>query len=245
MKKFVLPFAVIVAAVLSSASARAEAENCEELPEARQAMCWMILSCAAVEDTDRRKECFAEAYAGFRRDTGRDLGRDDAGRVAERAPAPVAETPAVDRAPPAAPQQPSVVTSPPPARAPEVATTSTITSPPSDRPTYIETETTVRRTTVNLPKRFEATITYQRDLVRDQQLFVLDGNLLFEGDAAKEGRLRVGNEVNVVTISTLFDRDRVMVTGRGRQVRATRIRCEADDLSKSNRQKCATAGVEG
>ena len=89
-----------------------------------------------------------------------------------------------------------------------------------------------------VPKRFVAEVTAHRDLVRDRQLLVLDGLLLFEGDNAASSRISVGDEVQVVKSSSMRGRRYRIMGPSKRPFDALRIRCEERDLNVDNRRKC-------
>ena len=212
--------ASIVVLALLAGSVRAESENCEELPAARQAMCWMILSCAAIEDGTLRQECFQAAYDGFRAEM--------------RSPVPAPRQPSIPPAPVAEPEQEAAVAT---AVVPRSETPEPERAQPAERASLV-TERSVERLVYDVPDEFEAIITYHRDLVRDRQLFVLDDTLLFEGNALAEGRLRVGQQVDVTKVSSLLG-DRFDVSGIGRTVEARRIPCEQENLSRDSTKKCS------
>ena len=90
-----------------------------------------------------------------------------------------------------------------------------------------------------IPDRFSATVTGHRKLVRDRQLVVLDGKLLFEGDRAASSRIKEGDTVEVTKISSLRGRTYQITRPKKRPFRALRIRCELAELSSDNRRKCA------
>ena len=75
--------------------------------------------------------------------------------------------------------------------------------------------------------------------MRDRQLVVLDGKLLFEGDRAASSRIKKGDTVEVTKISSLRGRTYQIMRPKKRPFRALRIRCELVDLSSDNRRKCA------
>ena len=74
--------------------------------------------------------------------------------------------------------------------------------------------------------------------MRDRQLVVLDGALLFEGDNAASSRISVGDEVEVVKSSSMRGRRYQIMGPSMRRFDALRIRCEARDLNVDNRRKC-------
>lgn len=46
---------------LTELPASAAESNCGELPASQQAMCWMVMSCSAIDEADRRQDCFRTA----------------------------------------------------------------------------------------------------------------------------------------------------------------------------------------
>lgn len=101
------------------------------------------------------------------------------------------------------------------------------------------TRETVPRTVLDIPDRFVAEVRSVHALVRNRQLLVLEGDLLFETDRAAQSRIDVGDEVQVVRASSLFGR-RYRISGpSGGSTSATRMRCELLELGTDTRRKCA------
>ena len=91
---------------------------------------------------------------------------------------------------------------------------------------------------LTIPDRFTAEVTKVRQLLRDRQLVVLDGKLLFEGGQARVSGLKVGDEVRVSRASSLFG-SRFRILGPGhRPFTAARIRCERSELTLDKQRKC-------
>ena len=201
-------------------------ENCDNVPPARQALCWMVLACGALADEERRLECYQVA--------AQSLG-GDAVDGAEPSAISVDARPASERAPAAA--------LPPAARTPPLAPPP---APPTPRPARPEPEVRssivvqrVEQEVLDIPDRFEAQITGHRQLIRDRQLLVLDGKLLFESDNAASSGIRVGQRVDVTKASSRRGRTFQIYGPSKRAVTALRIRCERLDLSLDNSRKCA------
>ena len=101
------------------------------------------------------------------------------------------------------------------------------------------TRETVPRTVLDIPDRFVAEVRSVHALVRNRQLLILEGDLLFETDRAAQSRIDVGDEVQVVRASSLFGR-RYRISGpSGASTSATRMRCELLELGADTRRKCA------
>ena len=136
-----------------------------------------------------------------------------------------------------------------PAVAPSTPIRSTTASSPPVTPAPVTPATpevdtaivtkSVQRDVLVIPDRFSATVTGHRKLVRDRQLVVLDGKLLFEGDRAASSRIKEGDTVEVTKISSLRGRTYQITRPKKRPFRALRIRCELAELSSDNRRKCA------
>lgn len=65
-RAFSLP--ALVAAVAAAGLAQGQTQDCDELPEADRQLCRMMRACAAIDDAERRRECF-RAVAEAARDT--------------------------------------------------------------------------------------------------------------------------------------------------------------------------------
>ena len=92
---------------------------------------------------------------------------------------------------------------------------------------------------LDIPDRFVAEVRSVHALVRNRQLLILEGDLLFETDRAAQSRIDVGDEVQVVRASSLFGR-RYRISGpSGASTSATRMRCELLELGADTRRKCA------
>lgn len=182
----------------------------------------MVLSCSAIDDAERRDQCFRAAA-----ETAEAAAADDAEPEAppaeqQRSPAPVVDEPE------AAPKVPSAPAKPAAAPAPSVV-----------RREVVEQEV------LDIPDRFVTEVAAVRSLVRNRQLLVLEGNLLFETDRAEQSRIEVGDEVRVTRASSLFGR-RYRIIGPARAaVTATRLRCERIELGTDTRRKCALLDGQG
>ena len=202
-------------------------ENCDDVPPARQALCWMVLACGALADEQRRLECYQVA--------AQSLGGDVVDGAEPSAISVDARPPASERAPAAAlpPAAPTPPLAPPPAA-------------PTPRPAQPEPEVRssivvqrVEQEVLDIPDRFEAQVTGHRRLIRDRQLLVLDGRLLFESDNAASSGIRVGQRVDVTKASSRRGRTFQIYGPSKRAVTALRVRCERLDLSVDNSRKCA------
>ena len=192
--------------------------RCDDLPEMRQALCWMVVACGALADEGMREECYRVAADSLQH--GSSPGGETAAAAVDvetavetggRQQAPV--TAKGDEAPP-----PSPAAVGPPSRV---------------------TARTVTREVLDIPNRFSALVTARRKLVRNRQLLVLDGKLLFETDNADTSGIDRGEEVDVVKASSLRGRSYQITGPSKRSVTGLRIRCERLDLSAGNRRKCA------
>ncbi len=209
---------------LAGEGASAEPSHCEEVPPAERGLCRMVLSCSVIEDAERREQCFRAAA---------DAAEEDAPPTAPAEPASTVAAPAEDATPPAdAPRREQV------APREQVAQ-------PSPTAANTVTREVVERTVLDIPERFVAEVRAVQTLVRNRQLLVLKGDLLFETDRAAQSRIDVGDEVNVVRTSSLFGR-RYRISGPARAaVSATRLRCERLDLGTDTRRKCALIERDG
>lgn len=235
-----LPAVALVAHAQGEAGA-----NCESLPESRRALCLMVQACTTLADDAQRLECFRMAAQSLVGDASFDEDESSADiATGEPEPtvasdAPKSEEGATASAVPALEPAPIVETprtgsntedivadeaSKPPSRTRKVLR-ELFSAPPSPGAPAI-------------PKRFTAEVTAHHDLVRDRQLVVLDGALLFEGDNAASSRISVGDEVEVVKSSSMRGRRYQIMGPSKRRFDALRIRCEANDLNVDNRRKC-------
>lgn len=192
--------------------------HCDELPETRQAFCWMVVACGALADEARREECYRVAAESLKH----------GGLPHVPAPSETTATPSSQPVAKAedAPEPVVVQGAAPPAR--------TAVQPPSQ-----VTAKQVLTEVLDIPRRFSARVTAQRKLVRNRQLVVLDDKLLFETDNADTARIGVGDAVDVVKASSRRGRNYQIVGPSKRAATGIRIRCERSDLSVGNRRKCA------
>ena len=198
------------------AAAGAATIHCDELPETRQALCWMVVACGALADEARREECYRVAAESLQH-----------GGLPH---ATAASEPTTRPSPPAAegedePVPVAVQRAAPPAR--------TAAEPPSE-----VTTKRVLTEVLDIPRRFSARVTVERKLVRNRQLLVLDDKLLFEADNADTARIDAGDTVDVVKASSRRGRSYQIVGPSKRAATGLRIRCERSDLSVDNRRKC-------
>ncbi len=225
-------------------------EDCLKLPERERPFCWMMLSCAAIEDERRRTECFDAVVARYR---GQGAVKDGvpgplaAQRDREEAPASKRQVVPTAAAPVEAREPIPVGEAKLERRAPVVQAKPQVQgepAPPSEHdqapPTQFSQieEATVERQVLAIPKRFEGQVTHVEKLLHDRQLLVVDGRLLFEATRASLGRIRPGDAVRVVRTSALLG-ERYSISGpRGSAVRASRLRCEAENAGTDTRRKC-------
>lgn len=233
----------VVGGCVLSAAAGAQSQECEGLADDNKALCQLMVACAAIDDADRREECFRVA-ANTVRDT-------PIGSRRETAPAADTPTPNVteEESPPR--MRETVPARPAP---PAVDTTERASAAPAEgtKPRWRERIASVlrrddsgpvvakqvQRTSFEIPKRFSAIVTSVHRSGRNRGLVVLDGTLLFESDRAGEGNLRVGDEVRVVRASRLYGK-RFQITGPSRRpFVADRVRCERDDITPATRRQC-------
>ncbi len=235
-----------LAAILLTHTVRGEEspDECRNLPESQQPLCLMVQACALIEDEERRQGCFRVAAESLQ--DAEDLATPPT--VAEETPSKAlpAEPQAVDESVREAPTPPTPAPAEEQYDSPDTATDEATSSTQEvvERPSTLKTigrlftRSRAQDPSDAIPKRFVAKVTVRRDLVRDRQLVVLDDKLLFEGDNAASSRIKVGDEVDVVKISSLRGR-RYQITGPSRRAfSALRIRCERADLSPDNRRKC-------
>ena len=219
-----------ILAAFAAGSAVAAPSHCDDVPPSERGLCRMVLSCSAIDDAERREQCFraaaetAEAAAALD-----DANADAPPAVEERTPAPVVEEP---EAPPKAPAVP--------------ASKDAAAAAPAEAPApNVVRREVVEQEVLDIPERFVAEVAAVRSLVRNRQLLVLEGDLLFETDRAEQSRIEVGDEVRVARASSLFGR-RYRITGPARAaVTATRLRCERTELGTDTRRKCALLDNHG
>lgn len=250
---------VSVAGCVLATVATAEGQECEGLADDNKALCQLMVACAAIDDADRREECFRVAA-----NTVRDEPRDPNPQMA---PAPSAEKPSATdggRAPalreafpspsagtaraahegsapgknepagPVATEEPSAARETRKKRGWRERIASVLRR--DDSGPVVAKQ--VQRTSFEIPKRFSAIVTSVHRSGRNRGLVVLDGTLLFESDRAGEGNLRVGDEVRVVRASRLYGK-RFQITGPSRRpFVADRVRCERDDITPATRRQC-------
>ena len=196
----------------------------------------MVLACAAIDEDAPRQECFraaAESLASLGEAT--DTADQDVSPEPVSAEAASTDTP-VDVGP--APVRRQAVVDPNTTRtSAAVEEDPTVPSVPTTPAPAVE-QRSVQRTVLTIPDRFTAEVTQVRQLLRDRQLVVLDGKLLFEGGQARVSRLKVGDEVRVSRASSLFG-SRFRILGPGhRPFTAARIRCERSELTLDKQRKC-------
>ena len=190
-------------------------ENCDNVPAARQALCWMVLACGALVDEERRLECYQVAARSL---SGEAV--DDAEPSASSGGThPASERPPGAALPPAPP--------PPQPAQPDAEVRSSVVVQRVEQEVF------------DIPDRFEAQVTHRRQLIRDRQLLALDGKLLFESDNASSSGIRVGQRVDVTRASSRRGRTFQIYGPSKRTVTALRVRCERFDLSIDNSRKCA------
>lgn len=243
-------FCALPAFALAANAQGQGAGDCDSLPESRRALCVMVQACTTLADEERRLECLrvaAESLVG-----AEDLAvkpESDGGAptvVAEAEQAEQAEGATSEATASAGPEQPA--TAAVPAVEASDAGGGSATAAEGEAPTQPSRTRRALRELFSapppapdapvVPKRFAAEVTAHRDLVRDRQLLVLDGLLLFEGDRAASSRISVGDLVQVVKSSSMRGR-RYQITGPSkRRFDALRIRCEERDLNADNRRKC-------
>lgn len=250
-----MPLAIVAATA-------AEERDCLDLPKAERPFCWMMLSCAAVDDAERRRECFDSVVVRYReRSTSNDPESSDGLSPADQAKpgaqsATGVQQPALvvqaDSTQPADPAQYEGSAVPAPQRESDGKGERPWWRvlrrpwPARDKPAgKTETatvssvgETTVARKVLNIPKRFTAAVTNVHALLHDRQLLVLDGKLLFETERAAYSRINTGDSVEVTRTSELFGERYSIVGTSGGAVRASRLRCESDDRGPETQRKC-------
>lgn len=212
-----LSLASIGALAQPEAVAGAAPIHCDELPETRQALCWMVVACGALADEARREECYRVAAESLKHGGLPHVPAPSETATPSSQPVAKAED---------APEPVVVQRAAPPAR--------TAVQPPSQ-----VTAKQVLTEVLDIPRRFSARVTAQRKLVRNRQLLVLDDKLLFETDNADTARIEAGDTVDVVKASSRRGRNYQIVGPSKRAATGIRIRCERSDLSVGNRRKCA------
>ena len=216
LRRAVLSLALLVPS--ASVLAGEQSVHCNDLPESERALCWLVLSCSAIDDESRRLECFQAAAEQ---------------RAAGAVPAAPVDAEPAD----AEPAAPADATST--ARAVEDAPVrrKDAAEPRAER-SAVRRET-VQQVVLDVPDRFSAQVTSVRKLLHNRQLIALDGQLLFETDRAGQSHIAVGDRVQVTRASALFGR-RYRISGPARgAVNATRLRCERLELGSDTRRKCA------
>ena len=214
----------ILAAFALAGPASAAPSHCADVPPSERGLCRMVLSCSAIDDAERREQCFrAAAETAEAAAASDDANADATPDVEERSPAPALDEPK------AAPKVPAAAASKDAA---------------APTPNVVRREV-VEQEVLDIPERFVAEVAAVRSLVRNRQLLVLEGGLLFETDRADQSRIEVGDQVRVMQASSLFGR-RYRITGPARAaVTATRLRCERVELGTDTRRKCALLDNQG
>ena len=93
---------------------------------------------------------------------------------------------------------------------------------------------------LTIPARYTGEVSALRNLVRDRQLIALDDQLLFEAERAPGGKLKLGDRVKVIRISSFLG-NRFQLTGPNRRpVNSYRIQCERvqEELSPQTLSRC-------
>lgn len=132
-RAFSLP--ALVTAVAVTVVAEGQTRDCDELPEADRQLCRMMRACAAIDDPERRRECFrAVAEAGPDTSSDEDVGNQaEPSETAEPvAPSATAATPVEPQAA-SEPSEPATSSEPVERPAPEsTASTPAVTVPVAD-----------------------------------------------------------------------------------------------------------------
>lgn len=250
-----------------TAGAADEERDCLDLPKDEQPFCWMMLSCAKIDDPERRQQCFDSVVARYE-DEGTSSDSEATVETAPEEPAepveqpkPLAPAAPVVQADPAE-DEPPAAPAPPALPVPQVEPAASGGERPwwrrvlrkpwptrdrADEPEQVPEpavvvsdvgETTVERTVLNIPERFTAQVTDIHRLLHDRQLLVLDAKLLFETERASHSRIEPGDSVKVTRTSELFGERYSIVGKSGGAVRASRLRCERDDRGPDTKRKC-------
>ena len=131
-RAFSLP--ALVTVVAAAGLAQGQIQDCDELPEADRQVCRIMRACAAIDDAERRRECF-RAVAEAARDTPSDeaVGEPSEPRqFSEPEPSTTAATPGEPKAAPETSDQ-AVSTVPFERPMPEsTISTSVVTAPPAE-----------------------------------------------------------------------------------------------------------------
>ena len=240
-----------VGGCLLAAPAHAQGEDCEGLPAAHQALCRLMVACAAIDDAGRREECFQVAAQTVQDDGSLDAAPEpstapaQAPSAVEDAPAQMEETVASTATPAPAAKQ-SADTTPAPDKRQKRRWRDRIASVlrrgdgavVEQRGDGAIVEKKTPRISFEIPRRFTATVTAIHSSGRNRRLVALDGKLLFESDRGGEGSLRLGDRVRVVQASRLYGK-RFQITGPSRRpFTADRIRCEREDITIATRRQC-------
>lgn len=238
----------------------ATAADCASVPEAERAVCELEARCSALVDEARRRECLRAAET--LRQTLGEAPADTAPSAPAAPAAPELETEPVrpgvfgritrgvtdlirrerpESAEPPEPAEPASLPSPapepdPPA-SPEPAPAA---APVADEPivSRVISRTTVEREVLAIPEHFFGDVTAHRVLVRDRQLIAVNDQVLFEGDVARNSKIREGDRVEVRKVSSLFGERYRIIGPSKRAVTANRIRCERIELNTDDRRKC-------
>lgn len=242
---------IVAGCVLATVVAAAQSQECEGLAEDSKALCQLMVACAAIDDADRREECFRVA-ANTVRDT-------PIGPRPETAPVPAAPTATVaepsvaeEKSPPRMQETAPAKAAPPLVDTPEQASVApeqgkkprwrdriaSVLRRDEDTNEGVIVARKAERTSFEIPRRFAATVTAVHRSGGKRGLVVLDGKLLFASDRADDGNLRVGDRVRVVRASRLYGK-RFQITGPSRRpFVADRVRCEREDITIATRNQC-------
>lgn len=202
-------------ALISILPATAETSGCEHLSGVQKTQCERVLDCMSINDREVRQAC----VAAVERSTLKTPAERDEPVTQEAAPLP-----ARTDSPRPAPSR----------TAPRQETRESLEA----RVEELE-EQLAGSESAEPPERFSGKITAIFSSVLDRKLLTVDDQYLFESDQASEGRFKVGQTVQMKKSPSLLGSRKWLLTGPvGRSVDALRIRCERDDLGRSDRTRC-------
>ena len=238
-------------------NAYSEESECERLPVDRQATCRKVVSCLAIDDSEKSQACLrtASQINEIERPHGSPPKAEKAVSI------PSYEDIAIPTEQTSSPVESKAPVSKKRSRFNVFRRNDDREKEPrrrrifkrdgkpeeDDKSEETVTKITVERSVLSIPKRYTGEVTALKNLVRDRQLIALDNELLFEAELAPGGKLKVGDHVRVTRISSFLGNRFQLIGPNRRPVNATRIRCERvkEELNPQNRNRCLLLSNSG
>ena len=214
-----------------SVSPGVEHSGCEQVPAARRVQCLKVMSCLAVNDDDVRRACIEAAQ----RPTTQTVQSQQ-----EAEPAPPVQPARQRQETPPRSQQPEPVREAPVVRQAPVLHEKTIEPDEDQRGRPAVQADAPNALPEEPPDEITGTVSRIYQSILDRQLIAVDATYLFESDRAAHARLRAGERVEAVKMSSRFLAGRKWrITGPSRTpIVALRISCESENIRSDDRRKC-------